>query len=469
MILSMSDPGLMARLDAHRTIGKAPREEREWIAAHGTLERLEPGQMPAAEQMRAIDSLIVVLSGKMLIRVDRGAGPRKVLEWNAGDVSGLLPYSRMVTAPGDVTVVEPTEVVRVHRDHFRELTAKCPEITTMLVHAMIDRARQFTFSDFHDEKMMSLGRLAAGLAHELTNPASAVVRGAKALHEQLDAVDASSRALGAAMLGPDLLAQIDRVRALCTPDAVARSPIEQTDREDAIDTWLHAHHIEHADVEALARSSVTLDALDELARALDDRTLPVAICAITSSRVAHRTAGEIEAASARIHSLVSSVRGFSRLDQSRVPVALSIVVGLRETLDVLNSKARGKMVSVNLDIAPDLPQVVGVASELNQVWANVLDNAIDASPAGGQVQVVACREVDGKLVVKIIDHGPGIAERDRPRVFDQFFTTKPQGEGTGLGLDVARRIVLSHDGLLEFVTRPGRTEFRVLLPPAPTS
>ena len=463
----MTDQGLLARLEAHRTIGKAPREELEWIVAHGTLERLEPGELPP--QSQAVDSLMVVLTGRMLIRVDRGAGPRKVLEWVGGDVAGLLPYSRMTAAPGDVTVVEPLEAVRVHRDHFRELVARCPTITATLVHVMLDRARQFTFSDYHDEKIMSLGRLAAGLAHELNNPASAVVRGAKALQDQLDQLDKSSRALGAAGLSEFLLRKIDNVRALCTPDTIARSAVERADREETIDAWLRAHRIDAVDVEALARSAITLDALDDLARALDDRTLPLAIRAITSSRVAHRTASEIETASSRIHSLMSAVKGFSRFEQAAVPSAMSIVQGLRDTLAVLNSKARAKNITVTLDIRSDVPQIVGVASELNQVWSNLIDNAIDASPESGQVKVVACREVDGQLVVKVIDHGDGIPPHLQSRVFDQFFTTKPQGQGTGLGLDIARRIVRSHDGILEFDTRQGLTEFRVRLPPATTS
>ena len=163
------------------------------------------------------------------------------------------------------------------------------------------------------------------------------------------------------------------------------------------------------------------------------------------------------------------MKGFSRLDQSAAPVPFALGQGLRDTLAVLNSKARGKDVSVTLDIAADLPQVVGVAGELNQVWANLIDNALDAAPAKGHVQVIACRLVDGNVTVKVVDNGPGIPEQLRSRVFDQFFTTKPLGQGTGLGLDIARRIVRSHDGVLEFDTRPGRTEFRVVLPPAPAA
>src|SRR5262245_50988207 len=171
----MADPHLVDRLAAHRTIGKAPRAELEWLADHGYLARYEPGDITTT-LAELIQSLWIMLDGRMSIRVDRGAGPRKVMEWEGGDVSGLLPYSRMHgPPPGTMAIEETAEGLRVDKVHFRELTRECPELTTILVHVMLDRARTFTSSEYHDEKMVSLGKLAAGLAHELNNPASAVV------------------------------------------------------------------------------------------------------------------------------------------------------------------------------------------------------------------------------------------------------------------------------------------------------
>jgi signal transduction histidine kinase len=463
----MTEPDLIARLEAHRVLRGVPREELQWIVDHGEVETLEPGSLPITTRI-TIDWLWIVLSGRVSLRVDRGVGPRKVDEWGAGDVTGLLPYSRLVASIGDALVEERAEVVRVEKGHFPELISKCHEITARLVHEMLDRTRRFTTFNFQSEKMASLGRLSAGLAHELNNPASAVVRGADALKGQLEDLDAASRALGAAGLPPAALEAVDRVRALCegAGQKVGRSPLERADREEAIDGWLRARHVDLPDVDALARSSVTIEALDELAAALDARTLPIALRAITASRVAQQTAAEIEAASSRIHTLVTAVKGFSRVDQGAGPARFSIEQGLRDTLAVLNSKARGKDVAVTLEITKDLPQVNGVAGELNQVWSNLLDNALDAAPQKGHVQIKAGRFVDGKVVVKVIDNGAGIPPELQTRVFDQFFTTKPIGQGTGLGLDIARRIVRSHDGVLEFDSRPGCTEFRVILPAA---
>jgi signal transduction histidine kinase len=138
-------------------------------------------------------------------------------------------------------------------------------------------------------------------------------------------------------------------------------------------------------------------------------------------------------------------------------------LGLGNTVTVLNSKAREKSVEVSVDLQSDLPQVCGFAGELNQIWGNLIDNALHAVPAGGRVEVFASRE-DQRVVVRIIDNGPGIPAQDFTRIFDPFFTTKPMGQGTGLGLDIVRRLVRHNDGAIDVESKQGRTEFRVTLP-----
>jgi CRP-like cAMP-binding protein len=191
--LKVSPAEVLDRLKAHRMLGAAPPEELAWIAEHGYLRRFEVGDLVAPRDV-PVEGLHVVLSGHISIYVDRGEGRHKVLEWRGGDVSGQLPYSRMKTSPGDVCAEEPTETLTVPREHLSDLIAACPEVTATLVHVMLDRTRQFTSSDLHDEKMKSLGKLAAGLAHELNNPASAVIRSAKSLAEGLVVAEAASRA-----------------------------------------------------------------------------------------------------------------------------------------------------------------------------------------------------------------------------------------------------------------------------------
>jgi CRP-like cAMP-binding protein len=189
----MKTTDLVDRLVEHKTLGTAPREELAWLASHGSLQQLNAGDVLTAKGER-VEGLFVVLSGRIAIFVDRGAGPHKIMEWRGGDVTGLLPYSRLVSPPSDTVAHEPSEILAVPRDCLRAMTRECSEITAILVHSMLDRARVFNSSDLQDEKMVSLGKLSAGLAHELNNPASAIERSAVLLEDRLEDSERAARA-----------------------------------------------------------------------------------------------------------------------------------------------------------------------------------------------------------------------------------------------------------------------------------
>jgi len=464
---------IVRRLKAHRTLGTVPDRELTWLAAHGVMRWFEKserfvgaGEMDGAAYA-AVAGLHIILSGHLVIYVDRGQGRHKVMEWRTGDVSGLLPYSRMKAAPGDVIFEERAEVLTVFKEHFTEMIQECPEVTARLVHVMLDRARHFTSSDLHDEKMRSLGKLAAGLAHELNNPASAVIRSAKSLADGLAAAETASRALGSAGLTADQRAAVDAVRDACLArrKSGAHSPIEEADRADAITAWLEAHGADVTVAGPLAETAVTIPALDELAESLDGEVLDAALRWVAYGCAARSLAREIEAAASRIHDIVAAVKGFTQMDRETVAQPLDVEQGLADTLTVLRSKVKAKATTVTVDVEPGLPLVQGYGGELNQVWVNLIDNALDAAPQGGHVDVSA-RQEGGKVVVRIADDGPGIPDRDRERIFDPFFTTKPIGEGTGLGLDIVRRLVNRHSGEIEVESQPGHTVFAVRIPAA---
>jgi len=464
---------IVRRLKAHRTLGAAPETELAWLAGHGQVFRFDPGELLVTAgkvdqtSFVSMQGLHIIFSGHLAIYVDRGEGRHKVMEWRAGDVSGVLPYSRMKASPGDLIFEEPTELFTVHRGHFSEMVRDCPEVTARLVHVMLDRARQFTSSDLHDEKMKSLGKLAAGLAHELNNPASAVIRAAKSLGEGLAAAEAASRALGAAGLTADQRAAVDAVRDACLArrQSGAHSPLDEADRADAIATWVQAHGADVAVAGPLADTAVTLPALDRLAASLQGEVLDAALRWVAYGCAAHALAHDIESAATRIHDIVAAVKGFTQVNRETVARPLDIGQGLADTLTVLRNKVKKKSATVDVAVPPDLPPVEGYGGELNQVWLNLLDNALDAVADGGRVEVSAARGPRG-VAVRIADDGPGIPDAIRERIFDPFFTTKPVGEGTGLGLDIVRRLVNQNKGTIEVESRPGRTVFTVWLPPA---
>jgi signal transduction histidine kinase len=460
---------LIDRLAGHKTVGKAPRAELEWLAAHGSLRHLDEGEVLTKKGV-PVAGLYIILSGHVAIFLDRGAGRHKAIEWRAGDVAGLLPFSRLVTPPADSVAQESTEILAISRDDLAVMIRDCQEITSTLVHAMLDRSRVFTSSGLHDEKMISLGKMSAGLAHELNNPVSAIERGASLLERQLEETEHATRALGASRLTDAQLAAIDAVRAGCVSDRApgVLSPIQQAERENAIADWLGDHGLDETLAGPLADTPVTLDALERIALAVDGPALGAALRSVAAGCAIRGMAAEIREAARRISGLVTAIKGFTHMDQAMVAEPVDLSAGLGNTVAVLNAKARTKSVTVTIAIEPGLPLVRGFAGELNQIWSNLIDNALDAVPDAGRVDVSARRERN-RVVVRVVDNGAGIPADVRDRIFDPFFTTKPVGKGTGLGLDIVRRLISHNDAEIEVDSAPGRTEFRVVLPTADTT
>ncbi len=453
---------MISRLAQHRALGHAPVNEHAWLAAHGVKNTFDAGTVVSVKGEQ-VSTMFVIFVGHVVIRMDRGAGSHKIFEWRGGDVAGIMPYSRGSSPPNDGVAEEPTEVLSIAKEWFPEMIRECPAITTTLVHIMLDRARQFRSSELRDEKLISLGKLAAGLAHELNNPASAVMRSAKTLTQSLGAAEQASRQLAAAHLSDAQFASIETARTMCGAPQLPLSSVARADREDAIGDWLADHGANQECALPLTDTGLTLDALDTLATDVRGDALDASLRWIAACCLVRALSIEIETAASRIHDLVGAAKGFSYMDHAPTPEAVDIRRGIADTLTMLGAKTRAKSVSVSVDLADDLPRAHAVGAELNQVWMNLIDNALDAVAVGGNVAVNAARELDF-VVVKIIDDGPGIPPAIQERIFDPFFTTKGVGKGTGLGLDIVRRLVQRHDGEIAVESKPGRTEFQVRLP-----
>jgi len=458
------DSSLVDRLARHKTLGGVPRNELEWLAAHGRLKSYDVGEVfvPPGE---SVVEMVIMLEGQATIYIDRGSGRRKFMEWRGGDVTGLLPYSRMGRAPGASMIEEPSVGVVIHKDFFPELIRECPHVTEILVHVMLDRARQFTSTDWQDEKMMSLGKLSAGLAHELNNPASAASRSAASLTDAIAQLADASRVLEAARLSAEQLGRIETFRAACAADAARLSPLDRADREEEIGDWLDAHGVGGGDAstEALVDAGVSTASLDQLAGTVQGDALGAAIRWSAAYRTACSLSTDVQRATTRIYELVSAVKRFTYMDRASAAEPFDLTTGLRDTVMLLTAKAREKSARVVVEIAEDVPHIPAFGAELNQVWSNLIDNALDAIGEGGQITVRARRE-HSEVIVCVADNGSGISAAVKPKIFDPFFTTKPVGRGTGLGLDIVRRVVEHHRGRIEVESVPGRTEFKILLP-----
>jgi len=314
------------------------------------------------------------------------------------------------------------------------------------------------------EKLVSLGTMAAGLAHEINNPASAIARAVDALQESSETLVASPSDLADAGITTDQLHALDALRRDLDPSSALVDPLALADREEALATWLAERGVAHSWQLAATLASVGVepDWCERVTTVLDDDTLEAGLQWLGGALASAALLGEVREAIRRISELVGAMRSYSQVDRASLQL-VDVTEGIESTLVMLAHKLRAG-ITIERDFAPNAPLVEGNPSELNQVWMNLIDNAIDVMPDGGTLRLTT--RVDGdSLVVEVGDTGPGMPADVQARAFDAFFTTKDVGEGTGLGLDISRRIVVErHHGEIGIVSEPGETVLRVRLP-----
>jgi len=246
------------------------------------------------------------------------------------------------------------------------------------------------------------------------------------------------------------------------PVNIKLSPIQKADHQEEIAKWLANHRLNPQLAESLSDTTVTIDALDTLIKIVPGDTLGIVIKWIAASCAPYALALEMEQAAKQIYKLVDAVKKFTYMDNLTDKEVINLESGIRDTVTVLVSKIKLKNASVSIEIEKNLPRVCANGSELNQVWLSLIDNALDAIPQAGNIQIKARSDLN-RVIVYVIDNGPGIPKEMLPRIFDPFFTTKAPGQGTGLGLDITLRLLRRFQGDISVESIPGKTEFRVNL------
>jgi signal transduction histidine kinase len=410
------------------------------------------------------DSLVVILEGE--VQFQRGDIPdAPVFRSGAGEITGLLPYSRLTSYKGIGRALVPSRLARLNKSYFPEMLQRMPDLGPRLVGIMSDRIRESTRIETQRDKLAALGKLSAGLAHELNNPAAAAQRAAVSLREALETVRDASIRLARHALSTEQREMILRFesKAVQFTPAPLRDPLEQSDREEQILGWLETHQVPDAwkIAPVLADTGVETSKLQYLAAQVGDAVLSDALIRVASILTISRLIGEIENSTKRISDLVRAIKEYSYMDRAAMQ-EVDLHQGLESTLTILGHRLKTG-VTVVREYDKSLPRVCAFGGELNQVWTNLMDNAIEAMQGKGELRLRTARELD-RVLVEIRDNGPGIPPEVQPHIFDPFFTTKGVGEGTGLGLDTVCRIVRNHHGEIHVTSKPGDTRFQVYLP-----
>jgi signal transduction histidine kinase len=439
-----------------------PDDQIAWFIGQAEELRLKAGGT-YFRQGDPADAMFVVLEGQLQARGEIG-GETIVIAMKPGDVTGVLPFSRMKQFTVGVRAVTDARVLRFPSSLLPDLVQKMPELARRLVGLMSDRIRETTRLEQQRDRLASLGKLSAGLAHELNNPASAAKRAASQLRDVLKKIRDASHELGRRDLTAAQKSEIEKLEAsFVQSNEVPPDPLAVSDLEDQIDSLLRSHGQNDLWQMAadLARKNVKPEALESLFAILDSDTARAALVRIAASVEVATLLNEIESGTSRISDLVRAIKEYTFMDQTPIQ-NVDIVKSLETTLTILNHKLkRGVVVQRDYQSVPLLVNSFG--SELNQVWTNIIDNAIDAMGGEGELRVRTYRE-DNCVVVEIADNGPGILPEIRSHIFEPFFTTKGVGEGTGLGLDTVQRIVKKHRGNIQVSSKPGDTRFQVWLP-----
>ncbi len=440
-------------------------EQLRQLAEAGDEVRFEDGDVLFREGDPA-DAWWVLLEGRvdLVRRTGREESVVNVMDrpglWAGGfrawsDSLGYLTTGRGTSAG---------RVLRVPAEPFGELTKTWFPFSAHLIEGLFHTVRNMEALSRQREALVALGTLAAGLAHELNNPASAATRAVDALQDTCETLLASLVRLAERSLPAERFVELDGLRRELMAEPAIADPLAVADREEALLDWLEVHGVDEGwrIAPALAAGGVEVAWCERAARVLDADTVEPGFDWVASTLSMSQLLADVKESTSRISTLVGAVKSYSQLDRASVQLT-DVTEGIESTLVMLGHRLRDG-VTVMRGYAPDLPRIEAIPGELNQVWTNLIDNAIDAMDGHGTLRLSTRADADN-VIVEVADTGQGMPPEVQARAFEPFFTTKDVGEGTGLGLDISRRIVVDrHRGAIEIRSEPGETVIAVSLP-----
>jgi signal transduction histidine kinase len=412
----------------------------------------------------------VVLEGEIEITKQVGAETKVLAVHRRGEFMGELSMLTGSSSIASARAIAPSRVLQIDVETFRHILIECSPIADVILTAMAGRTKDVEVQLRQQEKMAALGKMSAGLAHELNNPGAAARRAASQLRENFHNLQTLSLQLN--LLSKEQLKFIYEIQQQATQYACHASkldPITQSDQEDEITQWLEDHDVSQSWKLAptLVNAGIDIEKLDTLADNIPVDCLCGVLKWLDATLSSFGLIYEIEQSTVRISELVKAIKGYSYMDQAPLQ-EIDIHEGIENTLLILHHRLK-KGVIVKREYDCTLPKICAYASELNQVWTNLIDNAVDAMNGKGDLTIRTYRE-NNCLGVEIADTGLGIPPAIQSRIFEPFFTTKQVGKGTGLGLEITYRIVVNkHHGDIHFESQPGNTRFRVRLPIQPVN
>ena len=433
--------------------------QMQCVLEHGIECHLQSGDVLFHEGDATV-YFYVLLEGSLQITKHMGDQETiLIIHTQPGAFTGEIPL--LTNTPYIVTAhaLKPARVLRYNATTFRHLLGICPGMLDVILAVLVKRIRDSEIITMQQEKLFALGKLSAGLAHELNNPAAAAQRATEELRETIVALPDATSKLYSHDQHTNLFNTLQQkaLQQAATASPLL-DPLAKSDREDELASWLADHNVEVGWQLASTFVEAGLERVwfDELAAQLDKELLPGFIVLLEKTLQMQASLKTLEQSTTRMTTLVQAVKSYSYMDQASLQ-EINVHEGLESTLTILGHELKNIEVTRKYDST--LPRICAYGSELNQVWTNLLDNAADALNGKGKITLSTQREND-YVVVEIADNGPGIPEEIQSRIFEPFFTTKGVGKGTGLGLDIAYRVIVGHHkGDLQVISRPGDTRF----------